>query len=220
MLNRKSISVISAGLAAAGVSVCLMIFAVATPDSERTLNSGLPSGTDGNRIIAVSEQTGTEGHKPNNRIDSGRLAPSKPMSVLHFVKPVRYQADSGETLKVSLTLVASEDVSNVAVEANAEPGLALPALTKHALGALKAGQEVVVVFDVTTLAEGRLYVNVLASADAVSGRHMSSYSIPVKVGNVRSGGLQKSAAKTVTDDQGNRLILMRAETPKTGEQPR
>ena len=156
------------------------------------------------------------GHHVQQRPTLERLAPGKPMSVVHFVKPARYRADRGESLRISLTLLASEPVTSVWVEANAEEGVLLLSSRDRSIDSLETGREVQLEFDILAQLEGRRYVNVVVSADTPSGRRMSAYSVPIEVGNLNKAAGRKTDAGIVEDDQGNRLILMQAEAPQAG----
>lgn len=155
-----------------------------------------------------------------SRADNDRFAPAKPMSVVHFVRPARYQANSGETLEVSLTVAATEDIQNVTIEARADSGLMLSRSTRHSVGRMHSGQEAGATFTVITLAEGRHYVNVVATADLDGSRNAASYAIPIEVGNVADSAKRKSLSRVITDSDGNRLILMEADAPAEGGQSR
>ena len=245
MHNKKSMPAKRGVHLFAAVAALVVLVAVATPSTSLNAETALICGSKDDHETTVSERGGSDlsktlcgsadlsgsGYSEPTRIEvaehtlrshdlDNRMAPAKPMSVLHFVRPVRYQADSGESLEVSLTLVAAEAVKGVTIEARVDAGLVLTANARHFVGSLEAGREVTLTFSVSALAEGRHYVNVVAAAEGVTGRRISSYSIPVEVGNVSASGSQKSESRVVTDDQGNRLILMQAEAPKEGGQLR
>lgn len=143
-----------------------------------------------------------------------RLAPLKPMSALAFVEPKRYLLHSGETVRVSLTLVASESAQRVMVAARSDAGTQIVSKPQFFLGELSAGQKATVWFDVTVLAEGRHYVSVVAQAETSEGVRLSSYAVPVEThaGNP----LEKSdpSPPAVFDSDGNRLRLMPASRPE------
>lgn len=145
-----------------------------------------------------------------------RFAPSKPMSVIHLVKPERYLASSGDTLTVNLTLMASVPVEAVTVVARAEKGIVISGQQQD-LGALAPGEPRRISLGVTVLAEGRHYINVLVSAETVQGVRKSSYSVPIEAGDAQLAA--KKRRHTVTDDQGNTLLLMPAKTTTGDEQP-
>ncbi len=201
----SSIGVLPIGLRVLLAGVATSLIAAAVADHHSAVAA---SGTEDAHSLKYSAST------------PDRYAPAKPMAVVHFVKPARYVASSGETLRVSLTLMTSEDVTNISVMAKAETGIALTKSSSQSTGPVKAGAEVTVSFEVTALAEGRRYVNVVASAEGLTGPRMSSYSVPVEVGNINARAMSKSLATVVEDDQGNKLVLMPAVTPLGSEQDR
>ncbi len=142
-----------------------------------------------------------------------RYAPANPLAVVHFVKPSRYLASSGETLTISLTLLVSEDVPTISVTAKGEAGVELASRSSYETGPVNAGDEVKVSFDVTVLGEGRRYVNFVASVDTLDGSRLSSYSVPVDVGNIRKSQISNDREEMVKDDEGTRLIILPSVDP-------
>ena len=204
----RQLNISATGVSAIGL--CVLVAAVAT--------SFMAAADHRSAVTAnVAEDAHTHKHSAPT---PDRYAPAKPMAVVHFVKPARYVASSGETLKVSLTMMVSEAVGNISVMAKAEAGVALTKSSSQSTGPVEAGAEVTVTFEVTALAEGRRYVNVVALADGPSGARMSSYSVPVEVGNIDANARSKSRATVVEDNQGNKLILMPVVTPLGAEKDR
>lgn len=149
-----------------------------------------------------------------------RFAPSKPMSVLRIVTPPRYRAHSGQAFDIGVTFMASQSVDHLVVAALAEPGLALTSTTRLSLGSLDPGREATATFAVSALSEGRRYITVIASATGPAGTTMTSYAVPVEVGDIVGATVARPGSAVVMDDQGNALIVMRAEEPPPGQQAR
>ncbi|MFK8031019.1 MAG: hypothetical protein AB8G18_12360 [Gammaproteobacteria bacterium] len=174
------------------------------------------SGTEPeNQMVVDAASKSKSIHGPHGETD--RFAPSKPMSVVRFVKPERYLADSGETVTINLTIMASAPIEAVTLSARAEKGVVISARSQS-LGELAPGEEREFSFDVTVLEEGRHYINVLATAETLDGVRQSTYSVPIEVGDARR--VMKKAGQTVIDDQGNVLVLMPGDVQKGDEQPR
>ena len=108
MIRQRCVLSIGLRVLVAVVATSLMAFAAADHHSAVTAN--------GAEDVPTHKQLAST---------PDRYAPSKSMAVVHFVKPSRYISSSGETLKVSLTLMASQNVNNISVLAKAEAGLAL-----------------------------------------------------------------------------------------------
>lgn len=185
------------------VLICLCsIFAQAAGDKIAPVKPATQAGADAPAVKPA---------RINKSLDNA-LAP------LEYLRPARFRGHRGQQMEVSLLLLLTERVAHMRVQAAAEkPLLLTDSSAERIFTDLPAGERVLLQYTVQPQAEGLSYVNVVISLQTENGLRMSSYSIPVEVGDVAAAVARKPRPEIVLDDDGVALQIMRVRQSESAE---
>ncbi|NNF16958.1 MAG: hypothetical protein HKN70_09435 [Gammaproteobacteria bacterium] len=155
------------------------------------------------------------------KLTSPVRSPGKASIPVKFVNPGRFKANLGEQVVVSLTLLATEKIAQLQVQATTENArIVVGSVSDTSFYNIPAGEQVTLDYTVQPQTDGLSYVNVFLSTHSGQGKRMASYSIPVEVGDIRGAVATKSVPDLVVAEDGVVLEIMRArDTSPTPPRP-
>lgn len=145
-----------------------------------------------------------------------------------FVTPARYKVEQGEIATVSVDVRMLSNVDSFSATVHGEKGVSIvraPKVSAAPRTNLEAGEVVSMSFEVSVAKEGQHYVNVIAQSKTGEHKRMSSYSVPLEVGDLkraaRAAKASEKAGQRIIDEKGVAMrVYPSAEATRLDEQIR